>query len=134
VTSRRALLSILLAFVAIGCDSGPRALVLIDGSPESARTEVAARADAFAKQGRAVQVLRVDPKAAGEIAARGEGEAAIVPIGAALGDFIVSGRGRNLGIVKFGGVDLRVLEVDGKLHPKVDGAGAHALAESLAKP
>lgn len=125
-----AILSLGLALA--GCNDGPRALVLIDGSPEAARAEVARRAASFAKRGRAVQILPVDGKAAVEIAARGEGEVALVPEATPLGDFVTSGRGRDAGVVKIGGDALRVLEVDGKLHPKVDGPGAHALATFLA--
>ncbi len=121
-----------LALALAGCNDGPRALVLIDGSPEAARAEVAQRAASFAKRGRAVQILRVDEKAAVEIAARGEGEVALVPEATPLGEFVTSGRGRDAGVVKLGGDVLRVLEVDGKLHPKVDGAGAHDLATFLA--
>lgn len=123
-----------IALAALGCEGGPRALVLIDGSPDAAKAEVAGRAAAFARRGRAVQVLRVDAKAAVEIAARGEGEAAVVPLDTPLGDFISSGRGRDAGEMKIGGVALRVLEVDGKLHPKVDADGARALAAAFAAP
>jgi hypothetical protein len=117
-----------IALLVVGCNTGPRALVLIDGSPDAARADVAKRAEAFAKRGRAVQILRVDAKAAIEVAARGEGEVALVPEGTPLGDFVTSGRGRDDGAREIDGVRLRVLEVDGKLHPKVDGAGARELA------
>ena len=104
--------------------------MLIDGSPEAARAEVATRAASFAKRGRAVQVLRVDAKAAVEIAARGEGEVALVPASTTpLGDFVTSGRGRDAGVVKVGGGrGSACSRSTASSTPKVDGAGAHDLA------
>jgi hypothetical protein len=134
----RAVRSLALAWLLVvtalapACDKAEaRPLVLLDGSPDAAHAELDARAREFSRKGRAVQVLKVDAARAVELAARGEGEVCVVGAGAPLGDLVSSGRGREAGTLSAGGVPLVVLEVDGRLHPKVDGPGAHALAAFL---
>ncbi|HEY4119750.1 MAG TPA: hypothetical protein VGM56_17905 [Byssovorax sp.] len=128
----RAVAAFALLVAAAACGpSAPRALVLVDGAPDAAHAAIAAKVDGFAKRGRAVTIMKVDAASAVALAARGEAEVAVVPEATPLGDFVSSGRGRDAGSIDAGGAKLRVLEVDGKLHPTVDGPAAHELAGAL---
>jgi hypothetical protein len=68
------------------------------------------------------------------LATRGEAEVALVPQEVALGEFETANHGRQVGTLALRASVLRVLEVNAKQHPTVDGEGAKALAAFLAAP
>jgi hypothetical protein len=127
---------LLLCMSAAGCgQASSRGLVLVDGSGSEAHPLVAARAAAFSSSVREVRVVRAsDGKTALALAARGEAEVAVVPASEPLDAFFAANHGREAGRVELAGVPLRIIEIDARTHPKIDAAGAKALAAFLARP
>lgn len=122
-------------------ESGPRPLVLADGSAPAHEAAIAARVASFqAASRRQVRVIRTDqPAEAVKLAARGDVDVAVVDASHALGDFVAADHGREAGTLVLdpqspGATTLRVLEVNAVAHPKVDAEGARALAAALLSP
>ena len=122
-----------LAALAGGCEpSGPRALILADGVGVAKRPELAARLAAFEKAGRSVRVVPGSGPDAVKLAGRGDADASIIEASVPIDEFLSSKHGKDAGMIESDGAPpCRVLEVSAATHPKVDGAGAAALAAAL---
>jgi ABC-type tungstate transport system permease subunit len=134
---RRSLLFACAALALAACSggSGPRALVLADGSGPSHAMGVSARVKLFQdKTGRQVKILPVAPDQALALASRGEADVALLPRDLSLDKFLASEHGSVVGLFTHQGEGVRVVEVNAKQHPKVDAQGAHDLASAMAAP